>query len=458
MSTPSPTTAPVLLTVDTSLLRWHLRVDSLWQCTPRSTHIRQMADGTQKVISRRGQRLVSDGAKWTGEFLIKRARKVVQRLLNSGLLYGVLVTDTGVQMPSILVNAKELNEKRTLTERTMRTHLKQLEKVGLITRKKGHGSNASFELWINPAFVWETAQNAVEIHTTVDSLTQPAARPLSPNGNKFPHTEVLETDVLLKKEPIGDVDKYHADGFSGNPSQETEGDNPEGADAGQASKRAPGGRGAAPAAPDTSPAQDAATAARTAYNAAFVEQTWQYAKALIYTNQRFSPEQERLAKRAIWTGVYGGFPADFGEWETFHAGVLRRIELVQEHFVGKQLRGEKAWAPLPWAEMIPGRGYFDWENVKGFRGTYDWLRNDLKAKDQERINVAIGKAYGELKLRRLLDRGEAPKFVGRRKKVPAYIENTTLLALFRQHEKNIQRLGGKDAVRKFLLKVNALFS
>lgn len=460
MENSSLSSLPPLLTLGNSLLRWHLRVDTLWVHAPTYTHERKCADGTRKFITRRGPRLVCDGAKTTGDILIKRARRQVERMLRSSLLYNVLVTDTGVQMPSVLVNARELNEQRSLTERTMRNHLAQLQKVGLITRKKWHGTNASFELWINPEFVWDNAQNGGEKQTAADFIAPTKAVELSPKSNKFPHTEAFHETSSQEtlKVLVGDVHKYHADDFSGNPSQEAEGDNQAPGDAGQASKRGQGGRGATPAAPKASAQQDAATAARTAQNEAYVASAWGYAKALIYYNQLFSPEQEAKARQAIFSGVYGGFPTGYADWENYHAGVLRRIELVQEHYARRQYRGEKCYAPLPWAELIQGRGYFDRENTRGFSRTLSWLANDVRAKHNATVNIAVGKAYGELKLRRQLDRGEAPKRVGTRRKVPAHIESATLLELFRKHENSLIKLGGVEAVRKYHLKVNALLS
>ncbi|SHL87157.1 hypothetical protein [Hymenobacter psychrotolerans] len=435
------------------LLRWHQAVDALWQQTPtiqvERTITRGVRAGVQETIVRRGRRLVVDGCKATGELLLKQYRRAVERMLAVPFLFGQLVTDTGeYTLPSILVDARQLMLQRSLTERTMRNHLRQLLDIGFIVRKKWHGRKRSFELWINPDFICqppaqqpapEAPKNAENEPVQAASSIPTIGAVLSTNGTKFPVTKLPELPKDLTSE-IGQRGQIPSGGISERPFPETEGRNrPESAR--QASTGAAGGRGAAVAAPQPAVDKPAADVEKRAQQQAYVVSAWGYAKALLYPEHRFSAEQEQRAMQAILAGVYRHFADAHFDYARYHQGVLRRIELVEKHFTR---HAGRYYAPMPWAEMIRGRGYFDWENEKGFRGTMAWLVADQRAEHVSRVNRAVGKAVSELKLRRKLDRGQKTPL-----RIPKQVQGASYAQLYHQHKAALDQLGGTLATDKF---------
>lgn len=432
-----------LLSVSSCLLRWHQKVDSLWHQTPRITFTRAITKGVragiEETVCRRGQRQVVDGAKVTGEVLLKQYRKRVERMLTTSFLFDTIVTDKGIVMPSILVDARQLMQQRSLTERTMRNHLAQLMYVGFIVKKKWHGRKRSFELWINPDYILKEQEKAVEKHRQEGSELSTINQVLSKDGTKFPVIELPELQESQKFD-IGQCGKMPLAHSSERPSPEAEGRKPN--ECGQQTvKQSAGGCGAAKKGFMPSVKSCPATVERQSKHDAYVTSAWVYAKALLYPEYHFNSHQEQLAKEAIRVGVYRNFQDEGFDFERYHKGVLRRIELVEKYF---QKHAGRYYAPIPWAEIIKGRGYFDWENTKGFRGTMAWLLADQQAEQVAKVNRALRKAIGELKLRRKLDRGEKTT------RNPAkHIQAMSFAKLYRHHEAAINQLAGVQALTKF---------
>ncbi|MDU0372116.1 hypothetical protein ACFPAF_17065 [Hymenobacter endophyticus] len=434
-----------LLPLSQCLLHWHLKVDELWHRTPpievTRTITRGQRAGVTETLLRRGSRAVCDGAKATGEELLKQYRRKVEKLLQQPFLFGLLVTDTGeLTLPSILVDARQLMQKRSLTERTMRNHLSQLLAVGFISRKKWHGRQRSFELWIHPDYVCKTPQNAPETPVAPVSDCTTIASALSTNGTKFPVIKLLE-DPKDQTLEIGQCGENASGGISERPFQEAEASN-RAPRAGLTAKQGQGGGAAQVATETPPPAERPAQPELPATYAAYVLEAWLMAKALLYAEQRFTPFQEELARQAILRGVYRGFTDQHFDFARYHKGVLRRLELVEKHFTR---HAGRFWAPMPWAEMVTGRGYFDWENEQGFKGTIKWLVADQRAEQLARVNRAVSKAIGELKLRRKIELGEkVPLRVPRR-----LVELANRRTLYHQHIAALEQLGGTLATDKY---------
>ncbi|MCA8830490.1 hypothetical protein [Hymenobacter pini] len=440
-----------LLSLGNCLLYWHRRVDALWHQTPRIQVERCITRGpragVQETIVRRGRRTVTDGGKATGEALLKQYRRTVERLLAQPLLLQAHRTDTGqLLLPSILVDARQLMQKRSLTERTMRTHLAQLIDIGFIVRKKWHGRQRSFELWINPDFILKPAQNPPEMldEPAVGQATSCAED--ATTGTKFPVNELPDLPETQKYE-IGGCGKNASDDEAERPFPETEGR--------QAGRKGPhasewgtgGGGGRQPALP---PAVDKwpAVGENQAKYAGYLTEAWLKAQACVYPGIRFNEQQQQLAQQAILRGVYAGFQDPHFNYDAYHRGVLRRLELVELHFARHQGRYK---AGMPWAEMIKGKGYFDAENAKGFRGTIAWLVADRKAYQLSQLNKAVAEAIRELTLRRKLDRGQKTPL-----RLAARIKATSFAALYQQHIARLDQLAGQLGTDKLNKRVLAL--
>ena len=160
----------------------------------------------------------------------------------------------------------------------------------------------------------------------------------------------------------------------------------------------------------------------------------------------WSAEEERNALIAIWEGVYLGFRDPACNYAAYHEQVLRRIELVRIYC--RDHAG--AYASLPYAEMLPGRGYFDAENAKGFAGTRSWFVNDTRRRRKNALEVALVKAVVEMKQRRNYDR------LGSQAKTNRRIRSHSLLQLHSEHCGIIRRLGGEDGLYRFAQKLQHL--
>ena len=459
-STP-PATPPIPVhlvpTLATAKLRWTKTVDASLAAATTITFTRTIRQGPQagseKTVTRRGARQIVDGAATTGYLLVTMYYKRLEKALQAPLLFDMLVTDTGMTLPSILVDSETLGRKRGLCGRTIRNHVRQLMAAGLIVRKKWHGRQRQYELWISPDVVLMQPENYVTdpVENPVENAAQAApgashiGQIIAANGKDFPPNTLPKVLKDLKYD-IGQSAKILSDDISKKPSPKKEVCRP-GQPDGRASKRGAGGGGAAAAAVAPAPAEDPATAAQTARNEAYVFSCWLLAKALLYRHLRFSPHQEELALAAIRRGVYRGFTDEQFDFERYHRGVLRRIELVEKYL----LKHPGRYAPMPWAEIVAGRGYFDWENENGFRGTMAWLVVDERLEQLRRVNRAVAKALGELKLRRKLDRGEKTT------RQPArHIEAASFAHLYQDHRLRLEQLGGQAALDKLNQQVQNL--
>jgi hypothetical protein len=439
---------PTIRSLASAKLAWHLLAETVAPGAAPTTHLR-MVKGVAKQVVRRAKKLLSNGAKITGELIIQLVRQATQRLASTPTLWSqVVLTDAGVpELPPLYTNGVELGQKRGLTDRTIRTHIQELKRAGLITRSKYRGTNASYCLWINPGFVWETALVA----TASEKTSEPADAFLSPSGINLPLIEVLEA-TGSSKSTISEVEKLvtaREPGEAANTRSPLTGSaGPQrGCGAGvQASKSGAGGAGAARAERFLRQAAARGTGAKEAEKRRLVEWFWSYAKALIYKGKIFNAEAERQARNAIWYGVFGGFstgePADWAAWLP---GLQRRIELAAAWLA----RNPSCYPAAPYAEVLAGRGYFDAGNDKGFARTLGWWRTEQQRQRQGAVERALDEALAELHQRRRLDAGQ------RRVQASRRARQKELLELHRFHHTKLARLGGDDALLRLAARLQA---
>ena len=184
-------------------LHWHLWVTRLNDMAPATVTSSVKSDGTPLL---RQYNLITKSVKDTGTWLLRAARDATRRVLSTPFLINTLVTDTGLQVAPVLTNNCKLAEQLGCSEKTVQNHIGKLTKYGLIARKVWHGSNACYELWINPDFVWEKLPTPVENPVGADSEKTQIGAIIESIGLKLPHTEVLETTGNLKVK-VGDGGK-----------------------------------------------------------------------------------------------------------------------------------------------------------------------------------------------------------------------------------------------------------
>jgi hypothetical protein len=404
---------PTVLPLDSIRLSWHSLVESLRLEQAPRVHKRSAHEVLGKprpeatIITR--PKAVCDGGKETGLTLIQMTRQMVQRLLNKPVLSEALVDSAGrYQLPPLSVNARTLMERRGLSEVTMRSHLKQLQRAGLIKARKFRGTRANFHVWINPDFVWEVPVESPKSVVGADSESNPQPLFSDPNHKNLSLTEVLEPLEPLQFQVV-EVDKLPLHPETGTPLLEPEGCMEPGTaphDAGQAAKSRHRGRAAARKAAQTPENEQAVQAARRARAGALGARFFQYAKTMLYSTIRpFSALEEQWAKKAIWEGQYRPLldATPEAQWDRVHEMMMRRVDLAYWYFQ----RHPDSYPSLPWAEITSGQGYFDAGNMNGFERTRFWIGKKMNQPKggQTALDKALDTAVREIQQRRALDRG-----------------------------------------------------
>lgn len=440
---------PALRTLASAKLAWHRTASTTAPGATPTTHTRLVRGELRRVV-RRAKKLVSNGAKVTGDILLSMVYRAAQRLVGTPRLWSsVVMTDTGVaELPPIHTNSVELGEKRDVTDRTIRTHLAELKRCGFISRYQFRGTNARYVVWINPNFVWEAPQQPLQAEKT----GLPEAAFLGGKRKNLPDIEILES-LEAPKVDITGVDKLVIPTRAGateqnwNPLSGIAGPQPGWQPGTEGQKSGAGAAGEARRARFYGEAHERGTGAKKAAAKAQVEAFWSYAKATVYKKVIFNEEAERKAKNAIWAGVFHGFqhgePADWQEWLK---PLLRRLELAADWLARNPLH----WAPEPYAEVVVGRGYFDAENHKGFAGTAAWLKKEQAKVKEGGLQRALDEALVELAQRKVLDAGTG----GRRYQASKRAKRLSLTELHRFHHTKLRRLGGDEALVRFAARLH----
>ncbi|WBA42962.1 hypothetical protein [Hymenobacter canadensis] len=448
-------TRPTLLPLDSIRLSWHSLVENLRQQQAPKLHQRRahavlgVARPAATIATR--PKAVCDGGKETGLLLIQMVRRMVTRLLSQAVLGEALVGPDGrFRLPPLAVNARQLMERRGLSEVTMRAHLRQLQRAGLIVARKFRGTRANFHVWIDPAFVWEVPVESLP-EAEQGHSTAPQAGPFSgPNHKNLSLTEVLEP-LESQQEKVVQVDKSLLGQKTGTPLLEPGGRaEGQGADAGQAAKGRHGGRAAARTARQAPLAPDAALAARKARAGAYVARFFQYARTMLFDQlPPFSELEQQWAKLAIWEGQYRPALEQAPEqhWDRIHEMMMHRVDLAREYFQ----RHPEAYPALPWAEIHKGRGYFDAGNVNGFERTRLWLAKKINRKQGglTALDKALNAAERELQQRRALDQGLKVQASDRAKRLSLETLHWTHLTL-------VRRLAGEEGLFRLAARLEQL--
>lgn len=439
---------PQPLTLRQARRHWHecynllLSTGEKKQLTRRIT--RGTHAGTQQTVYV-PRKPFSASCKDTGALLIKRALDAVHQLrqiqfLQQGqevaLAEGVVIE----------VNCVELGKKRSLSDRTMRTHLRQLLDAGLIAAKYFHGWRRNLELVISNEYLFEIAQKQQKTGpNTAGSAPRPTAL-LSTYGTKLPPIKALE-----KKDNTTLTDEVEKWTTQAPATRQEFSARPAGAAAAGAEARPemgkPGARGGAgrifsekttalPTA--TQPAPDAEKAALLAL---YGEELFTKAWKLLYPRHPFTAEQIERSRQAIEAGVYRHLDTthlSLPQWQRYHAGCLQRVELAAKWFARHPDKAISA----PYALYTNGKGYFDADNPNGFLRTEQWFVENEVKRHQRRIHDALQAAETEFSQFKQLQRGV--KITASKR-----VKQATAWELYRWHENRIRQFGGRPALEKF---------
>ncbi|UOQ99883.1 hypothetical protein MUN81_10370 [Hymenobacter sp. 5317J-9] len=410
----------------------------------RTLKARTLADGT--VVPARVEHyavrgsILSDGAEKTAWALIRLALKAVGEVRQVPLLRLEADAEADPTPPPVATNSEALCRTsvrgKRVAGRTVRNHLAEMQRAGIVTRVQFRGRQRDYHVWISPQFLWEAGVKPAQ--SAEKARFQPAETVAlqPPTGTNFPPKGVHEPIQATEIE-TGQVDKCAAQrgqtppvstqatpsGYTGQPAYPCEPAQATKQGTGRANDNVgPSEPKKAPAAPD-GPKTVVAKRQRD-----MVLEFWWAAQRELYApiNQTFTEEQGRLACNAIYFGVYGGFPADWPlhQQEKYHEQALERLGLAAGYFA----RNPHKYPPMPYAEHVAGKGYFDAANQKGFAGTMAWYATHLAHRGQRALADALRRARRELRQHAL---GTAPKRA----------QAKTTLELYRYHEEKLRRLG-----------------
>ncbi len=130
--------------------------------------------------------------------MLHTAQEII-RIYGASLLKANRITKvTADHIPSLRTNNKQLGILTHQSGRTIQRHIKRLKEAGVITHKIGHGSNASYELFINSEILWikgvTTPKNTNKAAQAYQELYPENQQIKNNNRTKCPHTDSSNTN------------------------------------------------------------------------------------------------------------------------------------------------------------------------------------------------------------------------------------------------------------------------
>lgn len=353
---------------------------------PTLEHTRRvkLKDGTiREDVYHRRSGLLPEQLKTTFYILLQEYVKAYNAVATSSPL-------VHAELPSLLTNNVRLAEICDCTDRTIRNHVKTLRDFKLI-RTKFRGREHDFELWISPQILWEAAKNDEKTNFVKASKSTPKTT----NGKTFPLSNIYVENIVNEK---GDADMLKC-GYGKNNDGErgrTTSTQPENNSSEAPTERTGLGGGAEPAtANEGSTGQMRDILADRVqsqlpslppklekYFAEMLMQFWMYAWKVLYPTREFSKQQQEAAITAIYSDVYERFDTarTAADWAAFQARQLEKLDRAARYYD----HHPDAYLPDPFAVHVPGRGYFDAPNTRGFAGIEAWLQKDSSLAERRR--------------------------------------------------------------------------
>ncbi len=151
--------------------------------------------------------LTTTGRKAYGQFLRQQHVHLIEHLLE--LYYLELKRsrvhgqgpEFGERLPSFRTNNIQLAQRLNCCERTIRGLRARLKEAKVIEAECWHGSNSSYEIWLNPDLLYMSAAET-QSENAAEFFARPDGRPASRSLQTLPHTvtslPVLDTNPLNK--------------------------------------------------------------------------------------------------------------------------------------------------------------------------------------------------------------------------------------------------------------------
>lgn len=286
-------------------------------------------------------------------------------------------------LPAMHTNCIQLAKYCRCTDRTVRNHITRLRDLDLISTKF-HGNKKAFEVWISPKMLFGSSQN-----TEPQNAADGPKIGLSPlDGKIFPHNST-HLEIIEKEKGSADMFIKYGESIQGQKGRtETEAlafnEWPEQRREVKAGGAAGGGRSEIAAENDKNRRQKATSmlearmpAMPKGLNAKYWQMLmnfWLYAWKVVYPHRAFRKDQQEKALVAIAAGVFNNFVdvMDDKQWLDYYQFQMAKLDKAGRYYDNHP----DAYRPDPYAVVVPGRGYFDYENVKGFVGIDAWIKKD----------------------------------------------------------------------------------
>ena len=381
-------------------------------------------------------------------------------------IYGIsLVKANGIEkfdkenLPSLKTNNVQLSKLSNSSTRTVQRHIKKLMQAGVITKKIWHGTNSSYELWINPNILLvkekESQKVAKRLLNEVIEKTSLMAQNEQfeqEQTTKCPHTESCDTsnknnivigvrnsENVSQEQGISDTKS-----LAGNSSGDTTGDNSKRCEhpltgyndsSGDTGNTLSGHTGEKVAKKIESAGEKVRnfraddkkrdmkapeSPARSATLSLYVKMLWVLAKNVLYKDVFLTDRQEITALKLLRQWYE---PVSDKNLSRIHEIYVERIALARK-FVQKD--------PSSRFVQLPNR-YFDPTNPSGFTGTKQWWNAQEKRKKEIQSKLILS-----AQIRRYLNNEKKETAL---KKPP--------LEMYRDCEQRIGKLGDPVLLEQF---------
>ena len=376
-------------------------------------------------------KFISDGSRNTGMCLISEFAKYLRKMQT-------IMPENwleGSKMPAMPINNESIAKLRSLSSRTIRTHIRQLKAIGFITDYVFHGTKANFEVSISSEILFGNFE--------ISSTESPSFS--SSQDTKLPHKLSLKN----KKEDI------ESSNVEVSVKRKQKNSNPSQAVSGFSEKTPPKGNFDTINAPKMETRLGAAGGGSNVdkplktwktsnsmckpvgktgfYNRLspqgqeIVHSFWLSAQANLYQSKNLTSYEVEAALDSIAKGVYMEFfkqkPSEHSI-EQFHQEQLKCIEIAAGYYE----KNDDKYCPMPFAVYKPGTGYFDSENENGFKKVNLWRTEQLTKYNDTFGEKMVYKAIMHLKYHK---KGKAPK----------HLQCKTYTELYRFYEVKIRRFG-----------------
>jgi len=352
-------------------------------------------------------------------------------------------------LPSLKTNNCQLAKRTQASTRTIQRHIKRLLEAGIITEKIFHGSNSSFELFINEKILLATCRLSVNeakmaLELKLNPILQSTNKQEVKNTDRTfcPHTDTRNNSYKTNN-VIKDVDNLSigsilkAAGYdTGNSSKRSSAkkQNDLNVSTGNVSTGYTGGkvqeknqdtggkvqekRAEADKKTDMK-ARKEAEARCTSLNF-YVKMLWTLAQNVLYRGVYLTDRQVEIAQKLLYRWYE---PVSTANLANVHQHYVERIDLVRKYI---EKDPQKRFVQLP-------NRYFDPYNSNGFTGTKKWHK--IHQQRQREVQV------------KLIVHAQIKRFLNNEMKEAA--KRKPPLELYRECEQRIGKLGDPVLLEQF---------